>query len=179
MCSCSKRCCQKIGKSELRVGVVIEGEWGLFTKWFDFSIKPFVSSSTLRRFYFIYFLPAHRQHIHCTVFHKSVVEPTSLDGYLELSDELKDAIDKRVRDSKNEVDPDRIAVDPSELVRTDWAIVKEPCSDLLLPLLMYQKEGLGWMLHQEQSESCGGILADEMGKVFTLLCLIPVRNIGV
>jgi DNA repair protein RAD16 len=37
--------------------------------------------------------------------------------------------------------------------------------DLLMPLLPYQKEGLGWMLHQEESSVHGGILADEMGMV--------------
>ena len=51
-----------------------------------------------------------------------------------------------------------------ELVRVDWNTPKEPCSDLLMPLLPYQKEGLGWMVHQENSESRGGILADEMGR---------------
>ena len=29
-----KRCCRKIEKSQLRVGVINEGEWGLFTKWY-------------------------------------------------------------------------------------------------------------------------------------------------
>ena len=51
-----------------------------------------------------------------------------------------------------------------EMVRIDWNTPKEPCSDMLLPLLPYQKEGLGWMLYQEKSNSRGGILADEMGK---------------
>ena len=30
-----KRCNKKIQRSELRVGVINEGEWGLFTKWLD------------------------------------------------------------------------------------------------------------------------------------------------
>ena len=30
-----KRCSKKIQRSELRVGVINEGEWGLFTKWLD------------------------------------------------------------------------------------------------------------------------------------------------
>lgn len=66
-------------------------------------------------------------------------------------------------------------------VRTEWSIPKEPHSDLLMPLLPYQKEGLGifcimlklcnilriyyvkgWMLAQEESEAVGGILADEV-----------------
>ena len=30
-----KRCSKRIEKAELRVGVINEGEWGLFTKWFE------------------------------------------------------------------------------------------------------------------------------------------------
>ena len=51
------------------------------------------------------------------------------------------------------------------MVRIDWNTPKEPCNDMLLPLLPYQKEGLGWMLHQENSNTRGGILADEMGRL--------------
>ncbi|MCD9638830.1 hypothetical protein HAX54_022990 [Datura stramonium] len=39
----------------------------------------------------------------------------------------------------------------------------EPPSDLILPLLRYQKEWLAWSLKQEKSLIKGGILADEMG----------------
>ncbi|MCL7026654.1 hypothetical protein MKW94_003786 [Papaver nudicaule] len=39
----------------------------------------------------------------------------------------------------------------------------EAPSDLLTPLLRYQKEWLSWALKQEQSANRGGILADEMG----------------
>nr|GEW52970.1 DNA repair protein RAD16-like [Tanacetum cinerariifolium] len=41
-------------------------------------------------------------------------------------------------------------------------IVEQP-SDLIMPLLRYQKEWLAWGLNQEESPSKGGILADEMG----------------
>ena len=40
--------------------------------------------------------------------------------------------------------------------------------DLCGSLLPFQAEGLSWMLQQEESESCGGILADEMGMGKTL-----------
>ncbi len=40
---------------------------------------------------------------------------------------------------------------------------REPPSELLMPLLPFQKEWLAWSLKQERSEMCGGILADEMG----------------
>ncbi|KAI3948876.1 hypothetical protein MKX01_022290 [Papaver californicum] len=39
----------------------------------------------------------------------------------------------------------------------------EAPSDLLTPLLRYQKEWLAWALKQEQSLNRGGVLADEMG----------------
>lgn len=39
----------------------------------------------------------------------------------------------------------------------------EAPSDLIIPLLRYQKEWLAWGLKQEESTARGGILADEMG----------------
>lgn len=39
----------------------------------------------------------------------------------------------------------------------------EAPSDLIMPLLRYQKEWLAWALKQEESATGGGILADEMG----------------
>ena len=39
----------------------------------------------------------------------------------------------------------------------------EPSAQLLLPLLPYQKEFLGWSIQQEMGPIKGGILADEMG----------------
>nr|GMC81632.1 DNA repair protein RAD16-like [Ipomoea batatas] len=39
----------------------------------------------------------------------------------------------------------------------------EAPSELIMPLLRYQKEWLAWALKQEESASKGGILADEMG----------------
>eukprot|EP00252_Welwitschia_mirabilis_P009544 TRINITY_DN2218_c0_g1_i3.p1 TRINITY_DN2218_c0_g1~~TRINITY_DN2218_c0_g1_i3.p1 ORF type:complete len:916 (-),score=200.01 TRINITY_DN2218_c0_g1_i3:671-3418(-) len=41
--------------------------------------------------------------------------------------------------------------------------LKEPPRELLMPLLPFQKEWLAWSLKQEESETRGGILADEMG----------------
>jgi hypothetical protein len=131
-----KKCDKKIDKNEVRIGVITEGEWGLFTRW---------------------------QHLACTVFHKSIREPEALDGFLELDKDGKALVTKRVVESEFEIDQDFIPVDPDELVRKDWNQEMEPTEDLLMPLLPYQKEGLGWMLHQEQSEAAGGILADEMG----------------
>lgn len=41
----------------------------------------------------------------------------------------------------------------------------EQPKELTRNLLPFQKEGLGWMLEQEESYVQGGILADEMGKI--------------
>ena len=116
-------------------GIITEGEWGLFTKW---------------------------QHLNCTIFHRSIEYSNLLDGYHELNKEQKDLVDIRVHKSKKEIDSDYIPVAPDELVRKDWTEVMEAPSELLMPLLSYQKEGLGWMVHQEYSSMAGGILADEM-----------------
>ena len=35
---------------------------------------------------------------------------------------------------------------------TEWSTPREPHSDLLAPMLPYQKEGLGWMCSQEIGE---------------------------
>ncbi|KAE8729967.1 Helicase protein with RING/U-box domain isoform 2 [Hibiscus syriacus] len=50
----------------------------------------------------------------------------------------------------------------------------EASSDLIIPLLRYQKEWLAWALKQEDSEIKGGILADEMGMGKTLQAIALV-----
>lgn len=47
-------------------------------------------------------------------------------------------------------------------------------SDLIMPLLRYQKEWLAWALKQEKSASRGGILADEMGMGKTIQAIALV-----
>ena len=46
---------------------------------------------------------------------------------------------------------------------SQWTTAREPPPTLLAPMLPYQKEGLGWLCSQENSDVHGGILADEMG----------------
>lgn len=130
-----KRCSSIIANKELRVGVIVEGDWGIMTRW---------------------------QHLKCTVFHKSITKATELDGYTELDPEDKAIVRKRVKDSLNEIDEDDIPVDPNELIRTGWTEAVDAPPDLVLPLLPYQREGLGWMVNQENNGVHGGILADEM-----------------
>jgi SNF2 family DNA or RNA helicase len=50
----------------------------------------------------------------------------------------------------------------------------EPTKDLLMPLLPFQKQFLGWALKQEAGPLRGGILADEMG----MGALRPRRRLG-
>ncbi|OIV99204.1 hypothetical protein TanjilG_19700 [Lupinus angustifolius] len=50
----------------------------------------------------------------------------------------------------------------------------EPSSDLIMPLLRYQKEWLAWALKQESSVTKGGILADEMGMGKTIQAIALV-----
>jgi hypothetical protein len=128
-----KKCGNKIMKDELRVGVLTEGDWGVYTRW---------------------------QHLPCTVFHNSVRVPEAIDGYSTLSNSNQALVKQRCMDSQYEVDSDMVAINPDELVRKDWKLSVEPVDELLMPLLPYQKEGLGWMMHQERDVSVhGGILA--------------------
>jgi SNF2 family DNA or RNA helicase len=97
------------------------------------------------------------------VFHKSVVDATTIDGYSELLKADQELLHQRLIKSATEEDEDAKPLDPDSLVRKTWTEKKEPSADLLMPLLPYQKEGLGWMSSQEHAEVHGGILADEMG----------------
>ncbi|KAK8525984.1 hypothetical protein V6N13_017058 [Hibiscus sabdariffa] len=54
------------------------------------------------------------------------------------------------------------------------AETSEASSDLIIPLLRYQKEWLAWALKQEDSETKGGILADEMGMGKTIQAIALV-----
>jgi hypothetical protein len=78
-----QKCSQKIEKDIVRVGVITEGEWGLFTKW---------------------------QHCKCTIFHKSIEFAELLDGFHELDSSSKQEVRSRVEQSKTMIDADYIPV---------------------------------------------------------------------
>lgn len=134
-----QKCNSMIPKDELRVGIITDGQWGLYQKW---------------------------QHLACTIFHRTITYSALLDGYAELDKAAKKQLEKRVEESKHEVDTDYIPVQPDDLVRIEWTQAIDPPSDLLMPLLPYQKEGLGWMAHQEESSMAGGILAGKYDSIF-------------
>ncbi|KAJ1405421.1 hypothetical protein B484DRAFT_404468, partial [Ochromonadaceae sp. CCMP2298] len=142
-----KRCDSLIANKSVRVGIEMDGEWGLFTRW---------------------------QHLDCTVFHKMLASEESMDGFHSLDAQSKQLISARFFKSKDEIDEDDLPVNPDELIRKTWDQPTEPTAELLMPLLPYQKEGLGWMLNQEMGVTRGGILADEMGmgKTIQMLALM-------
>lgn len=80
-----QKCFSKIDKDEVRCGVIVEGEWGLFTKW---------------------------QHLKCTIFHKSIEFAELLDGFHELSPDGRKIVRDRVEQSKYEIDSDYIPIQP-------------------------------------------------------------------
>jgi DNA repair protein RAD16 len=144
-----KRCDEKIMGKVVRVGTIVDGNWGLFTSWL---------------------------HLDCMVFHKSIEDASLIDGYQELPKESQQLLADRIIKSADEEDEDLKPMDPDEMVRKTWTQPKEPSSDLLMPLLPYQKEGLGWMSNQEFSDMHGGILADEMGMGKTIQAIALILD---
>ena len=66
-----KRCDKKILKDSIRVGIILEGDWGLFTRW---------------------------QHLECTIFNKNIADTDAIDGYRELDASSKADVSKRYTD---------------------------------------------------------------------------------
>jgi len=80
-----------------------------------------------------------------------LTEEERTDTLAELSSKVPVALD--------EVDPD----DPA-FSKPEGPVLRLPTPlALTRPLLNFQEEGLGWMVANEASPVCGGILADEMG----------------
>ena len=105
-----KRCETKIAKNLTRVGIQMDSDWGMFTRW---------------------------QHLPCTVFPKfkgtnsptrsnAIVYAESLEGFHELEAEAKEDVITRVFESQSEIDEDFIPIDPNEMVRKGWEVPLEP-----------------------------------------------------
>lgn len=102
------------------------------------------------------------QHLNCSFFNPDI-SPLLIPGYQDLDDEAKNLVQNRINETINNIDTDLIPIEPDELIRKEWNTPMEPSRNMLMPLLPYQKEGLGWMMNQEMNDVHGGILADEMG----------------
>lgn len=144
-----KKCDQPIPNKSVRVGIYVDSDWGLLTRW---------------------------QHLQCTFFHKALDSIECVDGFHSLSEENQQLVTARFVQSRNEIDDDDIPIDPDEIVRKTWDQAVEPCAEVLLPLLPYQKEGLGWMINQEMGPFHGGILADEMGMGKTIQAIATILH---
>lgn len=137
-----------VAAEQVRVGLVMDsGRFGITTRW---------------------------QHLRCTIF-TGIDTVDAIDGFEYLQGELglaikagrsqahtvsrrvlrvvgpdehKGLVRDRLDRSATEVDEDLQPIEPDELVRKEWTQVMEPPPTLILPILPYQKEGLGWMYNQ-------------------------------
>jgi hypothetical protein len=84
-----KRCDEKIMGKVVRVGTIVDGNWGLFTSWL---------------------------HLDCMVFHKTIEDASLIDGYQELPKESQQLLADRIIKSATEEDEDAKPMDPDEMV---------------------------------------------------------------
>ena len=130
-----KVCGTGIEHRALRVGIEVDEKgWGVITRW---------------------------QHVECTRLPRSV-RAEEMSGFDTLTVPDQEKIEEMLSATGppahlKELDPDE------EVAATaaKWSTQREPPPSLLAPMLPYQKEGLGWLCHQEDGEMRGGILADE------------------
>eukprot|EP01084_Bolivina_argentea_P145357 254789_1 len=151
-----KACRQNISKGLLKLGVIVgEGKWGPVTCW---------------------------HHVECLIL-QGVSAGDEIDGYEDLDEDNERVLNDRIAESAGLIDENYRPIKAEELVRKEWTEPLETPSELLMPLLPYQNEGLGWLRNQENTQYRGGILADEMGMGKTIqaigLMLIHRRNVAV
>lgn len=152
-----RRCSSKISKGVARVGFPIperRGEFGIISAW---------------------------QHPECSRV-SSEQSQTSLKQKLHGIETLSEIDQEKVLNelSKAEAAPlDEIRPEDEEFFKrkTDVQPMEAPDS-LTRALLPFQKEGLSWLVQQEQSEYAGGILADEMGmgKTIQMVAMLVKRK---
>ena len=122
-------CGEVITLKSLRVGLECDEKgWGVITKW---------------------------QHPDCTRLPRSVVA-SAMVGFDTLTVPDQERIEAMLLATGP---PEHLkAIDPDEEVTaaaSKWTTQREPPESLLAPMLPYQKEGLGWMCHQEDSDMRG------------------------
>eukprot|EP00493_Phyllostaurus_siculus_P025523 UN25867 len=85
--------------------------------------------------------------------------------------------------STEKTEAEKSAIDPND--KSFWekstrVINARPKPDhMVASLLPFQKEGFGWMIDQENSDLCGGVLADQMGMgktIQTIALLVEGKN---
>ena len=175
-----KICGEIIALRELRIGIEAEEKgWGIITRWqhvactrlprmiatdpenllegYDKLTVPDQVSSVSSH----HLLPSHhRPPTHYLPFFRPSL------CLIITGDRQRDAECNRPAAHLRPVDPDE------EIIKGEkWTTQREPPDNLLAPMLPYQKEGLGWLCKQEDSDMRGGILADEMGMGKTLQVL--------
>ncbi len=146
-----KACGKNVSKGLLKLGVIVgEGKWGPVTCW---------------------------HHVECLIL-QGVSEPDEVEGYEDLDEENAKLLQDRIEESVGLIDENYKPIKPEELVRKEWTEPLESPSELLMPLLPYQNEGLGWLNNQENTPYRGGILADEMGmgKTIQAIGLILINH---
>ncbi|PBJ79233.1 DNA repair protein [Trypanosoma cruzi cruzi] len=148
-----RKCSQYIVKGELKWGIPIRhthGEYGWITAW---------------------------QHIGCTRISQIDETINMIFGFENLSSEEQNEVLKEVTSSS--LPFHLLPLNPDDLVKRGSLPEMEPSSELLRPLLRYQKEGLSWMVAQERSCIGGGILADEMGmgKTIQMISLLLANRV--
>ncbi|KJP87577.1 hypothetical protein AK88_02745 [Plasmodium fragile] len=116
-------------------------------------------------------------------------------GFDELDDEEKEKLKETTKpcEIKNGmrwrnsfealINQEKEAFSSSNLIKQENRVILNKLKipkELKFDLLEYQKEGVSWMIHQEQSSVKGGILADEMGmgKTIQAITLILCQKIN-
>lgn len=131
-----RKCSEMIDKGDVRFGTPIRdprGEFGYISAW---------------------------QHVRCSRVENISDIPTKIFGLSQLDSKLQQQVQSEI--SKRDA-PQLETLSPDDLVKRSKLPMADVPTTLLQHLLPFQKEGIWWMVKQEESDVKSGILADEMG----------------